>query len=95
LNHPADPGLKDNYSGEKKRRGIFRRLMARPFLVLSWIAAGIVCLLLAFFVFYPHRYATMPLLSDLKAAPKVFRTKISEEIFIAQNFFRGKIPVVV
>jgi len=33
-------------------------------------------------------------LSDLKAGPRVFRTKIPEEILIAQNFFRGKFPVV-
>jgi hypothetical protein len=80
-------GKQTTFQVKRNHSGIFQRLM-------GWFAAGIACLLLAFFVFYPHRYATMPLLSDLKAAPKVFRTKISEEIFIAQNFFRGKIPVV-
>jgi len=50
--------------------------------------------LLALLVFYPHRYATLSLLSNLKAGPNVFRTKIPEKILIAQNFFRGKIPVV-
>jgi septal ring-binding cell division protein DamX len=86
--------VKNNDSGEKKRRGIFRRLMARPFLVLGWIAAGIACLLLALFVFYPHRNAPMSLLSNLKAGPKIFHTKIPEEIKIAQNLFHGKIPAV-
>jgi septal ring-binding cell division protein DamX len=85
---------KNNYSGEKKRRGVFRRLMARPFLVLGGIAAGIACLLLAVFVFYPQRTGPMSLLSDLKTGPKVFRTKIPEEIKIAQSLFRGKIPAV-
>ena len=85
---------KNNYSGEKKRRGIFRRLMARPFLVLGWIVAGIACLLLAVFVFYSHRNALMSLLSDLKTGPKLFHTKIPEEIRIAQNLFHGKIPAV-
>ncbi len=94
MNHTADQGLKDNYSGENKHRGIFRRLVARPFLVLGWIAAGIACLLLAIFVFYPHRSAPMSLLSDLKTRPKVFRIKIPEDIKIAQNLFRRKIPAI-
>jgi DamX protein len=81
------------YSGEKKRRGIFRRLMSRPFLV-GGIAAGIAFILLAVFVFHPYRNASISLLSDFKTGPKVFRTKISEEIKIAQNLFRGKIPAV-
>jgi len=34
------------------------------------------------------------LLSDFKIGPKVFRTKIPEEIKIVQNLFHGKIPVV-
>ncbi|MEX1347371.1 MAG: SPOR domain-containing protein [Desulfobacterales bacterium] len=92
MNHPADQGLKDNYSGEKKRRGIFQRLMARPFLVLGWIAVGIACLLLAIFVLYPHRNAPASMLSDLKTRPEVFRIKIPEEIKIEQNLFRRKIP---
>ena len=92
MNHPADQGLKDNYSGEKKRRGIFQRLMARPFLVLGWIAVGIACLLLAIFVLYPHRTAPASPLSDLKTRPEVFRIKIPEEIKIEQNLFRRKIP---
>jgi hypothetical protein len=36
----------------------------------------------------------MSLLSDLKTGPKVFRTKIPEEIKIAQKLFRGKILAV-
>jgi hypothetical protein len=92
MNHPADQGLKDNYSGEKKRRGIFQRLMARPFLVLGWIAVGIACLLLAIFVLYPHRNAPASILSDLKTRPEVFRIEIPEEIKIEQNLFRRKIP---
>ena len=94
MSHIADQGLKDNYSSEKKRRGIFKRLMARPFLLIGRITASVACLLLAVFVFYPHRYAALSLLSDLKTGPKVFRTKMPEEILIAQNFFRGKFPVV-
>jgi septal ring-binding cell division protein DamX len=82
------------YSGEKKRRGIFRRLMARPFLVLGGIAAGIAFILLAVSVFHPYRNAPISMLSDFKTGPKVFRTKIPEEIKIAQNLFRRKIPVV-
>ncbi len=78
------------YSGEKKRRGIFRRLMSRPFLVLG----GIAFILLAVFVFHRYRNASISLLSDFKTGPKVFRTKIPEEIKIAQNLFRRKIPVV-
>ncbi len=85
---------KENYSGEKKHRGIFRRLMARPFLVLGWTATVIAFILLAVFVFYPHRNALMLPLSELKTGPKVFRTKIPEEIKIAQSVFRRKIPVV-
>jgi septal ring-binding cell division protein DamX len=85
---------KNNHSGEKKHRGIFRRLMARPLLVLGWIAAGIACLLLAVLVFYPYRNAPLSLLSGLKTGPKVFRTKIPEEIKMAQNLFHGKIPAV-
>jgi len=68
--------------------------MGRPFLFIGWVTAAGACLLLALFAFYPHRYATLSLLSDLKAGPRVFRTKIPEEILIAQNFFRGKFPVV-
>ena len=68
--------------------------MGRPFLFIGWVAAAGACLLLALFAFYPHRYATLSLLSNLKAGPNVFRTKIPEKILIAQNFFRGKFPVV-
>ena len=85
---------KNNDSGEKKRQGIFRRLIARPFLVLGWIAAGIAFILLAVFVFDLHRNAPMSLLSGLKTGPKVFHTKIPEEIKIAQNLFREKIQAV-
>jgi len=85
---------KNNCSGEKKRRGTFRLLINRPFLALGWIAAGFACLLLAVFVFYPHRNAPMSLLSNLKTGPKIIHTKIPEELRIAQNVFRGKIPTV-
>ena len=68
--------------------------MGRPFLFIGWIAVGVACLLLALFVFYPHRYTTLSLFSDPKAGPKVIRTKIPEEIIIAQKLFRGKIPAV-
>jgi hypothetical protein len=79
---------------KRNHPGIFHRLTGRPFIFIGWVAAGGACLLLALLVFYPHRYATLSLLSDLKAGPKVFRTKIPEDILIAQNFFRGKFPVV-
>jgi septal ring-binding cell division protein DamX len=79
---------------KRNHPGIFQRLTGRPFIFIGWVAAGGACLLLALLVFYPHRYATLSLLSDLKAGPKVFRTKIPEDILIAQNFFRGKFPVV-
>ena len=88
MNHTADQWRKDNDSGEMKRRGFLRRLMSRPFLVLGVIAL----ILLAVFVFYPYRNAPLSLLSDFKTGPKVFRTKIPEEIKLAQNLFRGKIP---
>jgi len=83
-----------HYSGEKKRRGFFRRLVSRPYLALGGIAAGIACLLPAIFVFYSHRNAPISLLSDLKTGSKVFRTKIPGEIKIAQNLFREKITAV-
>ncbi len=94
MNQTADQWLKDNDSGEKKRRGFFRRLIPRPFLVFGWIAAGIALILLAVFVFYPYRDGPMPLLSDFKIGPKVFHTKIPEEIKITQNLFRKKIPAL-
>ena len=94
MNHTVDQLLNNDDSGEKKSRGTFRRLMARPFLVLCWIIGGIAFILLGFFLFYPHHNTPMSLLSALKAGPTVFRTKIPQEIFIAQNFFRGKFPVV-
>ena len=68
--------------------------MDRPLLFISRFAAGIAFLLLAIFIFYPHRDTTLSLFSDLKAGPNVFRAIIPEEILIAQNLFRGKIPVV-
>jgi len=94
MNQTADQWLKDNDSGEKKPRGIFRRLMSRPFFVLGVIAVGLACLLLAVFVFDAHRTAPISLLSALKIGPKVFRKKLPEEIKIAQNLFRGKMPAV-
>ncbi len=94
MNHTADQWLKDKNSGEEKPRGVLRRLMSRPFLVLGVIAVGLACLLLAVFVFDAHRTAPISLLSALKIGPKVFRKKLPEEIKITQNLFRGKIPVV-
>ena len=94
MNQTADQWLKDNDSGEKKPRGIFRRLMSRPFFVLGVIAVGLACLLLAVFVFDAHRTAPISLLSALKIGPKVFRKKLPEEIKIAQNLFRRKMPAV-
>ena len=92
LNRNAAQWLKDNYSHQKKRRGIHRRLVARPMLALSWIA-GIACLLLAAFVFYTHRNPPISLLSDLKIGPNVFHSKIPEERKNTNNLFRQKIPV--
>jgi len=94
MNHTADQWRKDNDSGEKKRRGFFRRLMSRPFLVLGGIAAGIAFILLAVVVFYPYRNAPLSLLLALNTGPKVFRAKIPEGTKIAQNLFRAKIPAV-
>ena len=94
MNQTADQWLKDNDSGEKKPRGIFRRLMSRPFLVLGVIVVGIAGLLLAVFVFDAQRSAPQSLLSALKTGPKVFRKKLPQEIKIAQNLFRGKIPAL-
>jgi hypothetical protein len=90
MNPTADLRRKDNDPGEKKRRGFLQRRMSRPFLVLG----GIAIILLAGFVFYPYRNAPLSLWSDLKTGPNVFRTKIPEEIKMAQNIFRGKIAAV-
>ena len=79
------------YSGEENRRDTLRRPKARPFLVLGWIAAGITSILLVIFVFYPHFKTPLALLLKSKSGPKVFRTKIPEDIKISQNLFRGKI----
>jgi septal ring-binding cell division protein DamX len=94
MNHTADHWQKDNDSGEKRPRGIFRRLMSRPFLVLGVIVVGIAGLLLAVFVFDAQRSALQSLLSTPKTGPKVFRKKLPQEIKIAQNLFRGKIPAL-
>ena len=94
MNQTADQWLKDNDSGEKKPRGIFRRLMSRPFLVLGVIVVGIAGLLLAVFVFDAQRSAPQSLLSALKTGPKVVRKKLPQEIKIAQNLIRGKIPAL-
>ncbi|MGB9440624.1 MAG: SPOR domain-containing protein [Desulfobacterales bacterium] len=94
MNHTADQWQKDNDSGEKKPRGIFRRLMSHPFLVLGVIVVGIAGLLLTVFVFDAQRSAPQSLLSALKTGPKVFRKKLPQEIKIAQNLFRGKIPAL-
>ncbi len=94
MDHTADQRLKDNYPGQKKRRGIFQRLRVRAFFVLGWIAAGIACLLLVVFVLQRYRKSSMSLLSGFKSDPKIFRAKIPEEVKIAQDLFRGKIPAV-
>ena len=94
MNHTADHWLKDNDSGEKKPRGIFRRLMSHPFLVLGVIVVGIAGLLLTVFVFDAQRSAPQSLLSALKTGPKVVRKKLPQEIKIAQNLIRGKIPAL-
>ena len=85
INSTATQWLKDRYSYQKKRRGIFQRLIARPLLALSWIAAGLACLLLAVFLFYTHGNTPMSLLSDLKADPKVFHSKIPQEFKNSKN----------
>jgi septal ring-binding cell division protein DamX len=95
MSHTANQGLNNIDSGEKKSRGTFRRRMACPFFVLCCITVGIAVILLGIFLFSPQRNTPISLLSDLKAGPKVFRTNIPETIIIAQNFFRGKITVVV
>ena len=94
MSYTANQGLNSIDSGEKKSRGTFRRRMARPFFVLCWLTVGIAFTLLGIFLFSPQRNTPMLLLSDLKTGPTVFRTKISEEILLAQNFFRGKFPIV-
>ena len=85
INITATQWLKDRYSNQKKRQGIFQRLIARPLLALSWIAAGLACLLLAVFLLYTHGNTPMSLLSDLKAAPKVFHSKIPQEFKNSKN----------
>ncbi len=92
VNVAADQWLKENYSYNRKGRGIFRRIPGRPLFTFGWIAAGILIIFLAAFVFYPDRKSPLSLLKDLKPGPKVFRTKISEDLKVAQNLFRQKIP---
>lgn len=94
MNHNADQRKIDNDSGTMKRQGIFQRLIARPLAVLAWLAVLIACISLVIFVFYPRFNSPMALLSNLKNGPKVFRTKIPEEINNAANIHRGKIPAV-
>jgi len=94
MNQNADQRRIDNDSGKMKRRGIFQQLIARPLLVLAWLAVGIACISLVIFVFYPRFNSSMGLLSNLKNGPKVFRTKILEETDNAANIHRGKIPAV-
>jgi septal ring-binding cell division protein DamX len=94
MNQTADHWLKDNDSGEKKPRGIFRRLMSCPFLVLGVVVVGIAGLLVAVFVFDAQRSAPQSLLSALRTGPKVFRKKLPQEIKNAQNLFRGKITAL-
>jgi septal ring-binding cell division protein DamX len=68
--------------------------MSRPFLVLGVIVVGIAGLLLAVLVFDAQRSAPQSLLSALKTGPKVVRKKLPQEIKIAQNLIRGKIPAL-
>jgi DamX protein len=92
VNVAADQWLKENYSYSRKGRGIFRRIPGRPLFTFGWIAAGILIIFLAAFVFYPDRKSPLSLLKDLKAGPKVYHGKISEDLKLAQNLFRQKIP---
>ena len=94
MSHTANQGLNNIDSGERKSRDTPRRRMDRPFFVLCWITVAIAFILLGIFLFSPQRNTPMSLLSDLKSDPTVFRTKIPEEISIAQNLFRGKFPVI-
>jgi hypothetical protein len=94
MSHTANQGLNNIDSGEKKSRGTFRRRVTRPFFVLCWITGGIAFILLGIFLFSPQRNTLMSLLLELKTGPPVFRTKIPEKVLFAQNFFRGKFPIV-
>lgn len=94
MNHNSDQRKIDNDSGKMNRRDIFQRLIARPLLVLFWLAVGIACISLVILVFYPRFNSPIALSSNLKNGPKVFRTKIPEEINDAANIHRGKIPAV-
>jgi septal ring-binding cell division protein DamX/type II secretory pathway predicted ATPase ExeA len=92
VNVAADQWLKENYSYSRKGRGIFRRIPGRPLFTFGWIAAGILIIFLAAFVFYPDRKSPLSLLKDLKPGPKVYHVKISEDLKLALNLFRQKIP---
>jgi len=92
VNAAADQWLKENYSYSRKGRGIFRRIPGRPLFTFGWIAAGILIIFLAAFVFYPDRKSPLSLLKDLKPGPKVYHGKISEDLKLAQNLFRQEIP---
>jgi len=92
VNVAADQWLKENYSYSRKGRGIFRRIPGRPLFTFGWIAAGILIIFVAAFVFYPDRKSPLSLLKDLKPGPKVYHGKISEDLKLAQNLFRQEIP---
>jgi septal ring-binding cell division protein DamX len=77
----------ENYSHGKKRPGFLRSLFT-----FSWIVVCIVLIFLAAIWFYPRREAAISLLRDLKPGPKVFRQKISEDLKLAQNLIRHKVP---
>ncbi len=49
---------------------------------------------MAVFFFFLHGYSPMSLLSDLNTGPKVFHSKIPQEIKNSKILFRKKIPVV-
>ena len=92
VNVAADQWLKENYSYSRKGRGIFRRIPGRPLFTFGWIAAGILIIFVAAFVFYPDRKSPLSLLKDLKPGPKVYHGKIFEDLKLAQNLFRQEIP---
>lgn len=92
VNAAADQWLNDNYSHGRKGRGFMGKMTARPLFTFGWIALTIAFVALAAFFIYPHRKEAMSLLQDLKSTPKVFRTTFSDDIKMARNIFRQKIP---
>jgi septal ring-binding cell division protein DamX len=58
---------------------------------LGWITIGIACLLLMVFVLYPRLQESLSSSSEFKPGPKVYRTKMPQEIKTAKNLYRAKI----